>query len=319
MIDSIGRNIDYMRISVTDRCNLRCKYCMPIGIKLTEMKNILTFEEIIQIVKAAVNLGIKNFRITGGEPLVRNDIENLIKMIRDISGVKSISMTTNGILLKEKAIRLKEAGLNNINISLDTLNPNEFYNITGKDELYKVLEGIFQAKKSGLDVKINTVLRKETDWEELISFGEKHGLPVRFIEMMPIGYGKDFDYISNDILIKAIRKRFGDYSIDIKNYGNGPARYLQFKNLQIPVGFISAIDHSFCRKCNRIRLTSEGYLKLCLCFNKGVDLRNLLRSHVKDDELQEIMKSAIFNKPVEHKFNSYKEITEEKSMVSIGG
>lgn len=319
MKDRYGRTIDYMRISITDRCNLRCKYCMPNDIETTSMSEILTFEEIQKIVEASVKLGIVNYRITGGEPLVRKGCANLIQMIKQTKGVARVGMTTNGVLLEKQVKALKEAGLDSLNVSLDTIDAEQFEKLSGKDELEHVLAGIDAALESGIPVKINTVNRKELDWKRILFYASKKGIPVRFIEMMPIGYGKDYMGISNEKLAKEIARKYGAAKTITESYGKGPANYKQFDKLGIDVGFISAMNHKFCNQCNRIRLTAEGYLKLCLCYNDGIDLRDIVRNLTKADTLLQVMKQAIEEKPLEHCFEERNEITESNAMIQIGG
>lgn len=288
MLDQYGRRINYLRISVTDRCNLRCRYCMPEGVQDVGMKNILTFEEIWEIVKVSVSLGITHIRITGGEPLVRKGCADLILGIRKIPGVETITMTTNGVLLGNYAKQLKEAGVDGVNISLDTLDPEEFCQITGKRELPAVLAGIRAAKDAGLPVKLNAVNRKELDPVPLVRYAQNENLPLRFIEMMPVGYGKQYVGRSNEELREMLEKTFGTAeklvdSEELSRMGSGPAVYYRFSDLKVPVGFISAIHGKFCDTCNRVRLTAEGYLKLCLCYDQGVDLRHVLREGEKEN------------------------------------
>lgn len=323
MLDQYGRRINYLRISVTDRCNLRCRYCMPEGVQDVEMKNILTFEEIWEIVKTGVSLGITHIRITGGEPLVRKGCADLILGIRKIPGVETITMTTNGVLLGNYAKQLKEAGVDGVNISLDTLDPEEFCQITGKRELPAVLAGIRAAKDAGLPVKLNAVNRKELDPVPLVRYAQNENLPLRFIEMMPVGYGKQYVGRSNEELREMLEKTFGTAeklvdSEELSRMGSGPAVYYRFSDLKVPVGFISAIHGKFCDTCNRVRLTAEGYLKLCLCYDQGVDLRHVLREEEKEN-LRTVMEEAIFRKPAAHCFERPSEMTETHEMVKIGG
>ena len=323
MLDQYGRRINYLRISVTDRCNLRCRYCMPEGVQDVGMKNILTFEEIWEIVKTGVSLGITHIRITGGEPLVRKGCADLILGIRKIPGVETITMTTNGVLLGNYAKQLKEAGVDGVNISLDTLNPEEFCQITGKRELPAVLAGIRAAKDAGLPVKLNAVNRKELDPIPLVRYAQNENLPLRFIEMMPVGYGKQYVGRSNEELREMLEKTFGTAeklvdSEELSRMGSGPAVYYRFSDLKVPVGFISAIHGKFCDTCNRVRLTAEGYLKLCLCYDQGVDLRHVLREGEKEN-LRTVMEEAIFRKPAAHCFERPSEMTETHEMVKIGG
>ena len=323
MLDQYGRRINYLRISVTDRCNLRCRYCMPEGVQDVGMKNILTFEEIWEIVKTGVSLGITHIRITGGEPLVRKGCSDLILGIRKIPGVETITMTTNGVLLEPYAKQLKEAGVDGVNISLDTLDPEEFCQITGKRELPAVLAGIRAAKDAGLPVKLNAVNRKELEPVPLVRYAQNENLPLRFIEMMPVGYGKQYVGRSNEELREMLEKTFGTAeklvdSEELSRMGSGPAVYYRFSDLKVPVGFISAIHGKFCDTCNRIRLTAEGYLKLCLCYDKGADLRRALREGEKEN-LRTIMEETIFQKPAAHCFEHPAEMTETHEMIKIGG
>ena len=323
MLDRYGRVINYLRISVTDRCNLRCCYCMPEGVQDVGMKNILTFEEIWEIVRTGVSLGITHIRITGGEPLVRKGCVNLIRGIREIPGVETITMTTNGVLLGNYAKQLKEAGVDGVNISLDTLDPEEFYKITGKRELQEVLAGIRAVKTAGLPVKLNAVNRKELDPIPLVRYAQEENLPLRFIEMMPVGYGKKYMGRSNEELRETLEAVCGKAECmtnreELSRMGSGPAVYYQFSDLKVPVGFISAIHGKFCDTCNRVRLTAEGYLKLCLCYDEGEDLRRVLREGEKEN-LRTIMEQTIFRKPAAHCFEHPAEMTETHEMVKIGG
>ena len=323
MLDRYGRVINYLRISVTDRCNLRCCYCMPEGVQDVGMKNILTFEEIWEIVRTGVSLGITRIRITGGEPLMRKGCVDLIRGIREIPGVETITMTTNGVLLENYGKQLKEAGVDGVNISLDTLDPEEFYKITGKRELQEVLAGIRAAKTAGLPVKLNAVNRKELDPIPLVRYAQEENLPIRFIEMMPVGYGKKYVGRSNEELRETLEAVCGNAECmtnreELSRMGSGPAVYYQFSDLKVPVGFISAIHGKFCDTCNRVRLTAEGYLKLCLCYDEGEDLRRVLREGEKEN-LRTIMEQTIFRKPAAHCFEHPAEMTETHEMVKIGG
>ena len=287
------------------------------------MKNILTFEEIWEIVKVSVSLGITHIRITGGEPLVRKGCADLILGIRKIPGVETITMTTNGVLLGNYAKQLKEAGVDGVNISLDTLDPEEFCQITGKRELPAVLAGIRAAKDAGLPVKLNAVNRKELDPVPLVRYAQNENLPLRFIEMMPVGYGKQYVGRSNEELREMLENTVGTAeklvdSEELSRMGSGPAVYYRFSDLKVPVGFISAIHGKFCDTCNRVRLTAEGYLKLCLCYDQGVDLRHVLREGEKEN-LRTVMEEAIFRKPAAHCFERPSEMTETHEMVKIGG
>lgn len=323
MIDQYKRKINYLRISVTDRCNLRCLYCMPEeGISCVKHSDILTFEEIHKIAEAASSIGIQKIKITGGEPLVRKGITGLVKCLKEISGIDEVTMTSNGILLKDMAKELKDAGLGAINISLDTLNREKFHQITRFDKLNEVLEGIQAVKDLGIKTKINCVPMKDFNEEDIIGiagFANKN-VDVRFIELMPIGLGRDFRLISAKEVIKKLETVYGKGERSLVKPGNGPAVYYKFPGIKGSIGFISAMTNEFCGDCNRIRLTAEGDLKLCLHHNQGISLKPLLRNQIEIEELKEIMQDAIYRKPNHHCFNE-KGIgdMENRKMVQIGG
>ncbi|WP_461613012.1 GTP 3',8-cyclase MoaA [Clostridium sp. Marseille-QA1073] len=321
MIDSYGRIIDYMRISITDRCNLRCKYCMPNGIEWTSMKEILTFEEIERICKSAASLGIHSIKITGGEPLVRKDCAKLVNMIKKIPGIEKVTITTNGVLLSQYIEDLIAAGIDGINVSLDSLKPNIFYEITGLSALDKVIEGMKIAISKKILIKINSVLMEEKnseEWRQLIQFSNKMPVDVRFIEMMPIGYGRKFKAVNNEELLFKIKQEYPSIEKDMKKHGNGPAIYYHIPGFQGSIGFISAMHGKFCEGCNRIRITATGFMKPCLCYDSGVDLKEVSRNG-SQMELLDTMKEVIKNKPKAHCFEHIEKMTEEKAMVKIGG
>ena len=275
MKDLQGRDINYMRISITDRCNLRCKYCMPDGIELLPMSEILTFEEILRVCRQAVELGITRFKITGGEPLVRRRCVELIRQIKALPGVEQVTMTTNGVLLSGYLDELLDVGLDAVNISLDTLDRRRFEEITGFDQLPEVLKSIDVAASSGLRVKVNAVLQQDKnaeEWQDILNIAEKQSIDVRFIEMMPIGKGRECDGISNDDLLREIQKQYPGVCKDDSVHGNGPAVYYHIPGFIGSVGFISAIHGVFCSNCNRIRMTATGELKPCLCYRDTVSV-----------------------------------------------
>ena len=325
MRDQYQRDIDYIRISVTDRCNLRCTYCMPEGIHLTSMSELLTFEEIVQVVGAGAELGIRHVKLTGGEPLLRRSLPTLVQMLKNIDGIEQVTMTTNGILLKEHLPALLKAGLDAVNISLDSTDRDTFRKITGFDQLDMVLAAIDAACASGIRTKINAVslnLGEEAIWN-LIDLAKDRPLDVRFIEMMPIGHGKDFPVYSHTKMLEQFRERYPDLTADKAMHGFGPAVYYHIPGYQGSIGLISAIHGKFCDKCNRIRLTSTGFLKGCLCYNTGADLREILRANEAEDEkrrhLTETMEAAIYAKPRAHCFESAGDVTERATMNEIGG
>ena len=325
MLDKLNRKIDYLRISVIDRCNLRCVYCMPEeGIESIPHDEILTYDEILRIREIVSELGIRKIKITGGEPLVRKDIVNLIRDIKNIDKIEQVTLTTNGILLHEMLDDLYDAGIDAINISLDTLNKDNFKKITRRDGLEKVLMSIDKAYDLGIRVKINCLAIRDFNLRELVeiaSFAKDREIDVRFIELMPIGFGKKYTQIDNDEILSILESRFGTFEIVTEKRGNGPAKYYRNQNMKGCIGFISAISHEFCESCNRIRLTSSGFLKLCLHYNKGIDLKEPIRNGISDEDLKKLIHDTIWNKPISHKFGhaSEEQDIELKNMVQIGG
>ena len=325
MLDKLNRKIDYLRISVIDRCNLRCVYCMPEeGIESIPHDEILTYDEILRICEIVSELGIRKIKITGGEPLVRKDIVNLIRDIKNIDKIEQVTLTTNGILLHEMLDDLYDAGIDAINISLDTLNKDNFKKITRRDGLEKVLMSIDKAYDLGIRVKINCLAIRDFNLMELVeiaSFAKDREIDVRFIELMPIGFGKKYTQIDNDEILSILESRFGTFEIVTEKRGNGPAKYYRNQNMKGCIGFISAISHEFCESCNRIRLTSSGFLKLCLHYNKGIDLKGPIRNGISDEDLKKLIHDTIWNKPISHKFGhaSEEQDIELKNMVQIGG
>ena len=325
MLDKLNRKIDYLRISVIDRCNLRCVYCMPEeGIESIPHDEILTYDEILRICEIVSELGIRKIKITGGEPLVRKDIVNLIRDIKNIDKIEQVTLTTNGILLHEMLDDLYDAGIDAINISLDTLNKDNFKKITRRDGLEKVLMSIDKAYDLGIRVKINCLAIRDFNLREIVeiaSFAKDREIDVRFIELMPIGFGKKYTQIDNDEILSILESRFGTFEIVTEKRGNGPAKYYRNQNMKGCIGFISAISHEFCESCNRIRLTSSGFLKLCLHYNKGIDLKGPIRNGISDEDLKKLIHNTICNKPISHKFghSNEEQYIELKNMVQIGG
>lgn len=320
MKDQYRREIDYLRLSITDRCNLRCQYCMPEGCDWLPMERILTFEEIETVCTIGAGLGIKKIKLTGGEPLVRRGCDELVGRLRAIDGIEQVTLTTNGVLLADYAEALKENGLSAVNVSLDTSNRENYTRITGRDELESVIKGIRTAKEAGLLVKLNAVLQpqvNQNEWAQLLDFAHAEGVTIRFIEMMPIGSGAQYQTVSNQWLMEQIAQRYGALRSDSAVHGNGPAVYFQLPDGGC-VGFISAIHGRFCAGCNRVRLTSTGFLKACLCYEDGADLREPLS---KDDLLtvEQRMKTVMQKKPEQHCFERRFDITERHKMSKIGG
>ena len=319
MKDSLGREIDYLRISLTESCNLRCIYCMPEGVAPKVCGETLTKENIFDIVEVAVELNIKKIRLTGGEPLLRQDIVEIVQGIKD-RGIEKIYITTNGILLSEKIEKLKKAGLKGVNISLDTLNGEQFNFITRGGDLERVLQGIEKALNLNLEVKINSVIMKvinENAIEELAKLTLNNQLDVRFIELMPIGQGKKFTGISNNDIYDRLEKIF-EFDRDYKEI-KGVSTYYKLKNSKGNIGFISPINSCFCETCNKIRLTSDGVIKRCLNSKGNTNIKEYLDKNVEKEEIKEILEQEILKKPEKHLFGKENKDEELKNMNAIGG
>jgi cyclic pyranopterin phosphate synthase len=300
---------------------------MPNGVQSVPMTDILSYEEIAAIATTAAKLGICHIKVTGGEPLVRRGCPELVAMLKAIPGIEKVTLTTNGVLLSAYLEQLQTAGIDGINVSLDTTDPKRYAAITGADRMDEVLASIRKAAQTGIPVKINAVALPELagEWEGLLSIARQEPVDVRFIELMPIGYGKQMASIGNEALLAQIRQKYPLLAADEKPHGYGPAIYYRIPGFQGSVGFISAIHGKFCDSCNRIRLTAQGYLKTCLCYEDGVDLRAVLRSREytsavqKEAALMEAMEEAIEKKPAAHCFDRPEQITEQQDMVRIGG
>ena len=323
MKDKFEREIDYLRVSVTDNCNLRCVYCMKEK-ENNFLKNDekLTDDEIYKIVKESAKLGIKKIRITGGEPLVRAGIVNLIGRINNIPGIEEIYLTTNGILLADKLEELKLNGLKGVNISLDSLKEERFSKLTRLGKLENVLVAIDKAIELGIKVKLNTVIVNDVNKDEIIDFvnlTKEKPIDIRFIELMPIGIAINYKGVTNEEVLKVIEDNYTDYEKVVRSKSGGPATYIKLKGAKGKVGFISALSNCFCEDCNRIRLTPEGFLKQCLHFDYGVDLKYKLRKGISDENLREIIQENIYDKPEKHLFLEKSEHKELKFMNQIGG
>ena len=311
--DSFQRPINYLRISVTDRCNLRCIYCMPSeGLPLMPHSEILSYEEIFTIVQAAAELGINKIRLTGGEPLVRLDLTQLVRMLAQIEGVDDLSLTTNGVLLSRYAIQLKEAGLRRVNISLDTLHSDRFQRITRYAKLDDVLNGIRAAQATGLlPVKINMVVMRGINEDEVLDFarltlGEE--LHVRFIELMPFGQecGSSTEgeittgsFVPVQEIWDSIAP-LGALQPCLPSVGNGPASYFRLPGAKGTIGFISPVSEHICFGCNRLRLTADGHLRPCLLSDYEIDLKKPLRAGASLEELKQLIREAVAAKPERH-------------------
>ncbi len=323
MIDACGRSIDYVRISLTDRCNLRCVYCMPeSGVVSMRHEEILTFEEILRVTEALSRLGIRHVRLTGGEPMARKGCLELAAQIKRMDGVERLSMTTNGLLLDGRVQCAKEAGVDAINLSLDTLDPADYRRITRGGELSQALRVMEDALAAGMQVKINVVPVRElneTGLMELAALAKDRKISVRFIELMPVGCGASLSPIPSDEVEAMMAAAFGPLSRDDTPQGSGPARYVRPAGFCGSLGLISAVSHEFCEQCNRVRLTADGFLKLCLNHRAGLDVRGLLRGGVTDAALEEALREAIARKPRRHGFGQEIDDREERRMNAIGG
>jgi cyclic pyranopterin phosphate synthase len=322
LLDPFGRSINYLRISVTDRCNLRCIYCMPPeGVPQMSHSEILSYEEIRTVVRAAAELGINKIRLTGGEPLVRAELPKLIKMLSRIEGIQELSLTTNGTLLKNYALELRQAGLSRINLSLDTLKPDRFRYITRLGRLKDVLEGISAAKKAGFDpVKINAVVMQGINDDEILDFARmtcEEGCHVRFIELMP------FKGMAEFVPSVEVRQRIsllGKLEPCPSITGNGPARYYRLAGAKGTIGFISPLTElPFCSRCNRIRLTPDGRLRPCLLGEDEIDLKMPLRNNASTEELRRLILKAVASKPEHHHLEGGNGRPVKRKMSQIGG
>ncbi len=339
--DQFSRTISYLRLSLTDRCNLRCMYCIPTDkadidtyIKTENkllMSELLSYEELLRIVRVAVGLGMTKLRLTGGEPLVRRGVMGFIDQLSALEGLKEIRLTTNGVLLAEKAEPLYEKGIRHLNVSLDTLQRKKFHKITGKDLFEKVWQGIHYAKKLGFKIKLNVVAMKGVNDDEFVEFGKfalTHPVQVRFIEFMPVGEKngwREGQFVTATEIQDTLSTIGMLTSLERKG-AQGPARMFSFKNSEGQkgrVGFISPISHHFCEQCNRLRLTSEGKLRSCLLHDRETNIKEILRNNCTDTELEDAIREAIMNKPQGHLLNddpvALQKNTCQGSMSRIGG
>ena len=326
MQDNYNREIKYLRISVTERCNLRCRYCMPAdGVCKRTHEEMLTYEEILKVSRVAAKLGVKKIRLTGGEPLVKKDIIKLAADIKKIDGIEELCITTNGILLNEYAKDIKNAGVDRINISLDTLDEKKYKYITRIGEFKDAWHGIEKALNLGFKkIKINTVLIGGFNDDEVVDIASltlKYPVDVRFIELMPMYDSGDFKenaFVKASIVIDILKEKYGDNNIeeinDIKHKGQ-VARLYKIDGALGFVGLISAVSNHFCSECNRIRLTSDGRLKPCLHSNEEISIKGL-----SEDEIEEKFKMAIQHKPKQHDILSYTSRSHaNRNMNQIGG
>jgi cyclic pyranopterin phosphate synthase len=325
LIDTFGRVHNNLRISVTDRCNLRCTYCMDEEVVFVDRSELLSFEEIVRFVQIAVGLGIDKIRLTGGEPLMRKDLFRLVEKLRAIEGIKDIGLTTNGILLAGQAQALRQAGLDRINVSLDTLDPKRFVQLTRRTGLEKVIEGILEAKRVGFHpIKINAVSMRgltETEVVPLGRFARQHGLEMRFIEYMPIGtdqWERGKVYFAHEILEQLEREIAPLVPVD--DYDpRAPAMEFQYCDDGGRVGIIASISRPFCANCNRVRLTADGKLRNCLFALDEVDVKLPLRAGASDQSIAELIRANVAAKWEGHEINTSRFIKPLRTMHAIGG
>jgi cyclic pyranopterin phosphate synthase len=326
LADAFHRPITYLRISVTDRCNLRCVYCMPEeGLPWIEKSDILSYEEIAEIVRAAAKVGVRAIRLTGGEPLIRRDLERLVALIAAVDGIDDISLSTNGLLLAEQARRLRAAGLTRVNVSLDTLREDRFEAIARRPGLGRVLAGIEAAFDAGLGpVKLNCVVMRGQNDDEVAAFAEltrERPLAVRFIEMMPVAENvgdHSGAYISATEILDRVRAIGALAPVD-GPLGNGPARYYAFDGAAGSVGVISPLSHDYCDTCNRVRLSADGRLKLCLFGDHFIDLRTPVRDRAGEAALIAILRGSMYVKPERHHLDIGQTASAMRALSEIGG
>ena len=325
LLDTFGRIHNNLRISVTDRCNLRCSYCMPEEVVFMERSELLTFEEIAHFVRVAAPLGIDKIRLTGGEPLMRRDLPRLVRMLVGIEGIRDVGMTTNGILLADQAQAFYDAGLRRINISLDTLDPERFRQLTRRDGLDRVIAGILAAKKAGFEpIKINAVSMRgltETEVVPLAQFARNHGLEMRFIEYMPIGadqWERGKVYFAHEIL-EQLENAIAPL-VPVEDYDpRAPAMEFRYTDGGGRVGIIASVSRPFCARCNRVRLTSDGKLRNCLFALDEADVKHLLRSPASDAAIAEVIRKNVWAKWEGHEINTARFIKPLRTMHAIGG
>jgi len=326
LIDRFGRQITYLRISITDRCDLRCVYCMTEDMKFVPRTQLLTLEEIVRIGRIFVDLGVKKIRITGGEPLTRNNMMFVFEQLGALKGLEDLTLTTNGTQLGNHAVALREAGVTRINISLDSLQADRFRQITRVGDLNKVLAGINAARSAGFDkIKLNAVILKHKNHDEvidLVAFARENGLDISFIEEMPLGiigeHDRAYAYYSSDAILNDLLEHY-ELMPTTENTG-GPSRYFRMPDSDSRIGFISPHSHNFCEQCNRVRLTAEGQLLLCLGQEHSVDLKRVVRAHPIDDEaLRQAIIASMSIKPLGHDFDLNSQPVIFRHMNTTGG
>ena len=326
LVDPFGRRITYLRLSVTDRCDFRCTYCMSEDMIFAPRSHILSLEELYAVADAFIGLGVKRIRITGGEPLVRKGLTELLERLGARSELEDLAITTNGSQLYKLAPALRRAGVRRLNVSLDSLNPQRFAELTRRDRLERVLEGIDAAKAAGFErIKLNSVIQKGRNDDEvldLVDFAMARGLDISFIEEMPLGnvasHERRITFCSSDEVRERIEHRHT--LVRSSHVTGGPSRYWQVAGTQTQVGFISPHSHNFCGSCNRVRVTAEGKLVLCLGHEGALDLKQLMRSHPGDAErLRNALVEALQLKPERHHFRTDEQVQVVRFMSMTGG
>jgi GTP 3',8-cyclase len=321
--DSFQRPISYLRVSVTDRCNLRCIYCMPSeGITLMPHSDVLRYEEILSVVRVAAGMGINRIRLSGGEPLARAGLVDLTRMLSGVREIEDLSLTTNGVLLKDQAAALKDAGLRRVNVSLDSLRRQRFKEITGHDRLTDVLEGIREAERVGLTpIKVNVVVMRGVNEDELLDFARLtvEGWNVRFIELMPIlaRGGRQPEFVSAREMWETLSS-LGELQPCSPLAGSGPASYYHLSGAKGTIGFITPVSDHFCFKCNRLRLTADGKLLPCLLDSGEIDLRSPLRTGASPEDIRQLILQAVASKPEGHRV-SHGVVNQRRPMTQVGG
>jgi cyclic pyranopterin phosphate synthase len=325
LVDNFNRHLNYLRISITDRCNLQCRYCEPRDLipKLSHT-DILTYEEILRLVRIATRLGISKVRITGGEPLVRKGVYEFLHELTATEGLKDVSLTTNGVLLKDNLEKIQAAGISRINISLDTLNPTKYHEITGRDEFDRVWQGIEKAHQMGFyPIKLNIVALKGINEEEFVAMAQlsfHYPFHIRFIEYMPIGRS---DFNADSLLlapeIKSRISHLGNLATVQEDEHDGPARRYKYEDAIGEIGFIPALSQHFCNKCNRLRLTASGQLRPCLLSDHQEDLKEAIRQDCSDQQLADIFIKAVRHKPSDHNLVAKNPARVCGQMRAIGG
>lgn len=305
MYDQYNRKIDYLRISLTDRCNLHCRYCRPEVSEHVPHNEILRYEELLRICRAALQLGIRKFKITGGEPLLRKGCSDFIASLKQLDGVEQVTLTTNGTLLAQQLPALVQAGVDSINVSLDTLNAAYYKELTG-GSLSSVLQALQELHVAGIPFKLNCVPLAENglaDIMQLLKLAHRYNAPLRFIELMPLDCNANLKGVSGSEIRSQLEQADLELQPDAQRYGNGPASYWRIGGYKMPVGFIEPLHNKFCAVCNRVRLTSVGMLKPCLYSDAGMNLKHLLRDGVSDADLVKAMQDIIYAKPAGHSFD----------------